>query len=338
MILGLYSGAAGAAPAAADSQQWLLSNPRPLQMQFLNMNQSWANGMVSAFFIDTCVGATKAVMSIPMLVGPTAGVPVDPFSSTGETTSPSGPNQGVNPGSPTPTAMTLADVAAGVWDLLFTPTFQTIANVRPDCILRIGWEMYGSSTWWPWSGPGLAAQWVAAYQHLVELARSISGQFEFDWNGAFNIGHYNPITDGGWPGPAFVDYVTADCYQNLSPGSGDVGWGEMVNKLAPGLAFARANEKPFCLPEFGLWPTAEGGSGDDYAWLGSSYFWAQENRDSIGYVNYFNSPGSGISLPLNPQSGALWMNLFAAWAQALDRTGPGRFYTAGTDRWRIIGQ
>ena len=104
--------------------------------------------------------------------------------------------------------MTLTDVAAGVWDNLFTQSFQTIAAVRPDAILRIGWEQYGNG-WYAWSGPAQAAAYQAAFIHLVGLARTVSSDFKFDWDGGVSYAGYNPMTQGAWPGAEYVDYISS---------------------------------------------------------------------------------------------------------------------------------
>jgi hypothetical protein len=267
--------------------------------------------MANSWYIEQCAGAGKAIMSIPMLIGPVVGTPG--ASGTGQTTSPSGPTQGLNPATPTPTLMTLADVGNGVWDSLFTEVFTAIASVRPDCILRIGWELYGSG-WYPWSGPALAAQHKAAFIDLVKCARAVSSEFQFDWNGGVSCNGYDPITQGAWPGAEYVDYVSADVYENQGGQPGAAGWTVIAESLAPGLAFAQSQGKPFSIPEFGLWPTTNYGSGDDPAWIEAAASWVKANESSLGYVLYFNNPGSTTELQNCPQSAAAFTATFGALA------------------------
>ena len=304
-LLGTYSGGS-ASQAASDSTTYLKKTPRQIQIEFLDPNQQWAAGMASSWYINNLAGAVKGIMSIPMLVGPTVGTPG--ASGTGQSTSPSSPS-----GAATPTLMTLADVGAGVWDAQFTKVFQSIAAVRPDCILRIGWEMYGTGSWFNWSGPALGAQHKAAYIDLVNCARKVSSQFQFDWNGALNVTGYDPITMGAYPGAQYVDFITADIYENFG-GPGAAGWAKTVALLQPGFNFAVAQGKKWGIPEFGLWPTNNGGSGDDPAWIQAAYTWLHANEANIAYILYFNNPGSSMSLQQCPNAAAVFEQTFGTWA------------------------
>lgn len=300
---------------------------------------TWTN-MQNSYYVNNCAGATKALLTVPMLVGPQVGTPLT-NSGSGQTTSPWNPA-----GSATPTTMTLADVASGVWDTQFTAVFQAIANVRPDAILRIGWEIYGNG-WYPWNGPALFAAHRLAWIHLVGVARAVSSSFQFDWNGGARyqaLAGYDPMTGGAWPGAAYVDYITYDVYDTWGTGDGGaVGWGLQAANLAEGLAFAATNGKPFCIPELGLGTLAASNAhGDDYQWLLSAYKWARANQAALGYVNFFNWDGSMSggnnfnSLQQNPNSMAVWTSLFAAWNQQLQGQTSHRFVSStGLDRLRV---
>jgi len=304
-LLGTYSGGS-ASQAASDSTTYLKKTPREIQLEFLDPNQTWAAGMESSWYINNLAGSQHGIMSIPMLVGPTVGTPG--ASGTGQSTSPSAPD-----GSATPTLMTLADVGKGIWDVQFTKVFQAIASVRPDCILRIGWEMYGTGSFFNWSGPALSADHKAAFIDLVNCARKVSSKFQFDWNGAIACNGYDPITAGSYPGDEYVDFITADVYQNwngTSPGAS--GWASIADLLQPGFDFAKAHGKKWGSPEFGLWPTNAGGSGDDPAWIQAAYNWVKTNKDNIGYILYFNNPGSSMSLQQCPKSAVVFENTFGS--------------------------
>lgn len=304
-LIGTYSGA-GQAQAVTDNQTYLGLNAREIQLQFLDTRQSWANGMTSSWYINQCAGSTKAIMSIPMLVGPTVGNPGS--SGTGQSISPQDPS-----GANNPTLMTLADVGASKWDALYTKVFQAIAAVRPDCILRIGWEMYGSGAFFNWSGPALSADHKSAYINLVKCARAVSPKFQFEWNGALIYDGYNPMISS-WPGAEYVDFITADVYEGLA-GSGATGWARLAQELAPGMAFAKDQGKLWGTAEFGLWPTDNGGSGDDPAWIQAAYDWFKSNESYIAYILYFNNPGSSMSLQQCPNSAAVFKQTFGAWAR-----------------------
>ena len=330
MLLGMAIGPAG----HVDCIDYMLLPNFPIQTSFLQTSLSWNSGMISATWVNLLAGAGAGVMSIPMLVGPQSGSP-PAGSGSGQTTSPQNPSNVT-----TPTTMTLADVAAGVWDTLFTSAFQTIATARPACILRIGWEPYLPGTW-AWSGIAQAAAHQAAYQHLVTLARSVSSSFKFDWNGAFHYTFsthlYNPITDGAWPGASYVDYMGMDAYQNLGSGAnvGAASWAYILNNMESSLAFAAAQGIPFSFPEWGLTPVGSGGSGDDPAYILAVWQWLRANQSIMGYACLFND-SPGVELAQAPNSGAVYPYLFGAWARQLGGQVPYRFATStGYDRLRV---
>jgi hypothetical protein len=234
----------------------------------------------------------------------------------------------------TPTLMTLAAVAAGTWDTAFTSVFSTIAGVRPNTILRIGWESYGNVTFgWPWCGADIGPALKLAFQHLSTLAKSVSSSFKIDWNGALVNNGYDPMTSGDFPGTSYVDYIGCDVYENQGGGSsGAAGWAVVGASLVEGLAFAQANGKPFTIPEFGLWPTGSGGSGDDPAWLEAAYYWMRANAASLGYVLFYNE---GTAFATYPQSAALFTSLYGEWAHILSGLTTHRFLSSGTNRLRV---
>ena len=288
---------------------------------------------------NTLIG-TAGHLTVPMLVGPQSGTPLT-NSGSGQTTSPQNPSNAT-----TPTTMTMADVASGVWDAMFTTGFTLIAASRPNCILRIGHENYGNG-WYPWCGAALSTLHTACFQHLVTLARTVSSSFKFDWNGAQNYTGYDPMTaSGAYPGDSYVDYISADWYDGLGftagtwMNGGAAGWNAAVTQyLVEGLAFAIAHGKPFCIPEFGLGQTTYNPSGglpeDDPNWVKAAYTWMRANEANLGYVLYFQNEGGSNpgSLNLNPQSAAVFAQLFGAWAR--QNAGISNRFTSANGRSRI---
>lgn len=372
MYLGVCDGNGNNVDAAAFLGSSLASQ---IANCYLDYTQSWTNGMISSYYINQCAGAGRALVTIPLLVGPRTGgtasatlsaplvsgtpitsIPVNPLPGAitcwtmwlssgsnqqefsiqtpvaqGATSislsyaqtpnfsyptsslvdaSGSGPGQTTSPQNPsnanTPTTMTLADVASGVWDALFTDCFTTIANAQPNAILRLGWEIYGNG-WWPWNGVANAASSKAAYIHLVTVARAVSPTFQFCWDGGLVYNSYDPMTQGAWPGAAYVDYVSADTYDSNIGGS--AGWA--LVEPAAGLAFAQANGKLFAIPELGL-----ASNGDDYEWINASAQWCQAAGASMGFLLYFNNPNTGSNaLNQNQQSASVFTQLFGALAR-----------------------
>lgn len=234
--------------------------------------------------------------------------------------------------------MHLGDVGAGIWNTLFTLTFQAAVNGRNPAVyptvLRMGWEMYGSAGFgYPWCTAAQSANHKAAWITLWGLAKAVSSSFLFDWNGGIAYGGYDPMTAGTYPGDQYVDYISCDVYDNNGGLFGQAGWNAFAPQLAEGVAFAKAHGKPFCIPELGLWASNNYGGGDDPAWLEAAYYWLRANISSNGYVMYFNDnnqlgPGGYVN------GATIIQSLFGAWArEAIGQTGY-RFLTAGTNRYR----
>ena len=293
----MYAGPS-AAQQAAEATTYLNLDALPLGQVFLDTTQSWSAGMWSSYYIATISSAAKAMVTVPMLIG--SGT-----AQSGQTTSPQAADGVTN----TPTTMTLAAVAAGTWDTCFTNTFQTIATARPDAILRLGWEHYGN--WYPWGGAAQATAHKNAWIHLVDLARDISPSFEFDWNGAATYAGYDATTS--YPGDTYVDYISVDVYDTYSPW-GQTGWDVgAVNFITQGYEFALAHAKPFCIPEYGFYPTAGGvGGGDDPAWIEAAFNWIEDHASDMGYAMFFDSNSSNQSaFAINPTGGAALAPLLA---------------------------
>lgn len=235
--------------------------------------------------------------------------------------------------------MWLSDVGSGTWNTLFTQVFTNMVMAHNPAtnpiILRFGWEMYGSSGFgWPWCTSAQATNHKNAWITLVGLARAVSSSFKFDWGGGIPS-QYNPITGGAWPGASYVDYITADVYENQGGNlNGAANWAVIAVSLVPGLAFAQAQGKLFGIPEFALWGVNGAYWGDDPAWIEASYYWMRENEPFLAYMSYFNNPGS-TSLSGAPNSGAVFTQLFGGWAPILGGVKTFRFLTAGSNRLRV---
>lgn len=318
---------------AAEAQNYLGVRKFALQGVYLRYNIGWPAGMLATSWITEAAGADNVMVSIPMLIGDQSGSPVA-GSGSGQTTSPQNPA-----GATVNTTMTLTDVAAGLWDSLFNQAIANIASLRPNAIIRIGWEQYGNG-WYPWNGAALYSQYTAAYRHLVGLCRAQSAGFTFDWNGNVAYAAYDPTL--AYPGDAWVDYMTTDLYDSFNPGgaAGFTAYRDAV--LANALAFAVTRGKPFGLSEFGTFVVGFGnGYGDDPAWLRAVHDWCRQNQAKIAYVLWFNHDGGvpsgdgGGSLQRNPQLAAQFRTTFGMWAQQLSGQTTHRFISSGTSRLRV---
>ena len=154
--------------------------------------------------------------------------------------------------------------------------------------LRPGYEMDGN--YMPWSMGNDAqsvASWVAAFQHISEVTKSVPGEnVEIVWNPALTNVSPVPVPDA-YPGDQYVDVVGLDIYNSLYPfdltdwstggtdssiaqwesnpanqdhyynypaasaysptGDANVEWG-----LQQAIDFAAAHGKPFAIPEVGV--------------------------------------------------------------------------------------
>jgi hypothetical protein len=295
--------------------------------------------------IQTALNSTAGVSGASVTASQTAGTFLLTFPTSMNIT-PSLLTTNVSGSLTTGATMTLTDVAAGVWDAMFGPALAEIASAKPSAIIKIGDEMSGD--WFPWCGSTVAIELAAAHQHLVTLARTYSVTFQFDWNGAINFLGYDPMTtSGAYPGDSYVDYISCDYYDGLGwdavPSSGRLygaaDWNYFAANFAPeGMAFAALHGKPYCLTEWGLGQaTYSNGVEDDPAWIEAAYYWMRAHAASLGYLVYFQDDESSWpgGLQLNPQSAAVFTNLFGAWAQELAGNTTHRFLTTGINRYRI---
>lgn len=268
-------------------------------------------------------GYAKTSLLIPVLVG--TGT-----NGSGQVTSPLDSSGAANP-----TLMTLAAVAAGTWDTLYTTCFTNIATYYPNTVLRIGNEWFGSS-WYPWNGPSQGYAGKAAYQHLVTLARSINSNFKFEWLGCLDLsdagGYSYTDVQNFYPGDTYVDYLSADVYDVATLGKvGQAMWDLDVLRMSQCLQFAQAHGKPYCITEWGLQNVAQTGVGnnDDPAYIQAAYHWMRTNQASLGWTTFFNPLSWDGRLQNNPQSEAMFKALFVPWARELAGETTHRFVTPG---------
>ena len=71
MLVGMYDGSLS--QSLIDTTQFFKTPNLPITAVYLDGSQSWSNGMLSSWYIDQCVGATQAEITVPMLIGPRLG-------------------------------------------------------------------------------------------------------------------------------------------------------------------------------------------------------------------------------------------------------------------------
>jgi hypothetical protein len=145
------------------------------------------------------------------------------------------------------------DIISGSEDSIFNGIFQAWASDGyKQLVIRAGWEMNGN--WEPWSVTSAnASDYVAAFQHIAALAHSFtSASIQVVWNP--NAGSSSIVTSDLYPGNASVDIVGLDSYGepvNTDSSPNDTSADPTDFTLLDALALAKANGKPFALPETG---------------------------------------------------------------------------------------
>lgn len=204
---------------------------------------------------------------------------------------------------------TFADATAGTYDAQYLSAARTIAARDPSATIRIGQEMTGD--WEPWSigGPaGSAADFAAAYRHIVEVFRSVSPTFTFDWNPG--IGSWGGIDAlPTYPGDNYVDFITADAYEDTKwqTGTSDARWQDYLTRDGRGLnwlsEFADAHHKPIGFDE---WAT----NYEDDSFIRHMHDWMTTHN--VAYQMYWNSDAAfDGSFATHPANGSLYRELFA---------------------------
>lgn len=207
----------------------------------------------------------------------------------------------------------LWEVADGQHDNTYRTILERMATYgHGDAILRIGHE---PGVGYPWSlkaFDGNTVQrdyYIDAFRHVTELARSISPDFLIDYqgNGPWNkipagMDWDAPTGDWGYPGDEWVDIIGVDVYDKPTA--------DTVARLEYNVDLARRHGKPWSIPEWGLWSEANGGNGDNPAFIQTIYDFCLANADDLAYHCYFD----GISesrLDQYPNSAALLKELYS---------------------------
>ena len=214
----------------------------------------------------------------------------------------------------------LAQIAAGDYDSYYKTLAKYLATktgAPQRIIIRLGWELNGK--WYPWSAVGHAAEYKAAYRHVVQVMRSQCNVLHFEWNLAWGA---NPKFDWttAYPGDDVVDVMGMDAYDQYNSG-----WSNMLNAYE-GLAFfrnfAHKHGKPEAYTEWAdsIQPSPAG-RGDDTAYVQGMYDWLQAGGANVMYAGYWNTPSGGPNGVIYsnstsykvtvPNSSALYKKLFS---------------------------
>ena len=150
--------------------------------------------------------------------------------------------------------------------------------------------------------------------------RSVPGaHFLFDW--CVNAGYRNVPLSSFYPGDDVVNIIGVDTYDNNALNPKQVSWNAIYNEpdgLGAVLAFAKANGKPFSIPEWGLVPSQMpgGGGGDDPAYIDGIASVVANNN--VAYQSYFDGLQEGPQFFNSPSSIAAYRVHFGANGDAVD--------------------
>jgi hypothetical protein len=224
---------------------------------------------------------------------------------------------------------TLAAGASGAYDSYFESLGkQLVADGDGSIVLRLGWEMNGTT--FPWSVTGAngdtSADFIAYWRHLVTLFRAIPGShFTFNWT--VNVGGGGATGAASYPGNAYVNSIGVDVY--------DRGWGPNGAPIADpvtrwnqleteqyGLnwwaAFSQSHGVAISVPEWGLeYQSGWNGGGDDPYFINQMHAWMQTNHPA--FESYFNYADSTINNGNTPQAAAAYKK---DWGTSTTTTAP----------------
>lgn len=198
----------------------------------------------------------------------------------------------------------LAQCARGDYNRYWQSIAQrAVKHGVPNASMRPGWEFNGG--WYPWSAVGQARQYRGCFRQVVTTMRSVPGQrFTFVWNP--NVNDQKMPAEQGYPGDAYVDYVSVDIYDYswtlyrnnaATPAQSRAQWQHRYagsRGLAFWARFAREHRKPLGISEWGLaWRSDGHGGGDNVLFLDAMMAFITDPANRVAYATYFNNPNRG---------------------------------------------
>jgi hypothetical protein len=210
--------------------------------------------------------------------------------------------------------------AAGAYDRYARElAANLVAGGMGNAVIRLGHEMNGA--WYQdnvGNDPAQYQAWDAYWARIVRVMRSVPGaHFVFDWN--ISVAGRDIPFSSYYPGNDVVDVIGVDIYDSDVPGDPSdpaVRWTRLENE--PGgldqiVAFAREHGKPLSFPEWGVVSAADGGLGDDPAFVTGIATVIRDNK--VLYEAYFDRATGGV-MPLADAQRSL-----RVWEQYFGRQG-----------------
>lgn len=205
----------------------------------------------------------------------------------------------------------LANVAAGKYDVIFSNIAKDIARSYPHAIIRIGWEF--NADWYAWSAMGRTQDYINAFRRVSSIFKSVSPAFTIDWCPANGFSAKNFPAEQAYPGDDVVDVIGLDLYNDYRWGdykNDPVKRWEWLKTFGHGLVwqqeFSTTHGKPMSLPEWGV-------NQDDPYFIEQMYTWIMTH--DFAYVAYWNSNSAfagALSNNQYPNASAAYKRLFAS--------------------------
>jgi hypothetical protein len=150
--------------------------------------------------------------------------------------------------------------------------------------------------------PADLQMWREFWRRTVLAMRSVPGaHFQFDW--CINAAYRDiPLADY-YPGNDVVNIIGIDSYDDGVTGTGTTRWNQVYDQpggIATVLAFAKANNKPLSIPEWGLDTAADGGAGDDPDYVNGIVRVVANNN--VAFQSYFFHNDFATALTTSPNS------------------------------------
>ncbi|MBR3560528.1 MAG: hypothetical protein IKN81_03200 [Oscillospiraceae bacterium] len=146
-------------------------------------------------------------------------------------------------------------IPSGAYDASLQKTFNYLAKLKSPVLVRIGAEFN------VWTSTVTPADFIAAYNHVASLARSLAPNAELVWSPNYSSSWGVNLADF-YPNNALVDWIGMSLYYNYTnPGGDSIMWQEFthsgrfadpINSAAEVVAVARAKGKPVVATESGV--------------------------------------------------------------------------------------
>ena len=156
---------------------------------------------------------------------------------------------------------------SGAYDSSLRTTFEYLAKLENPVIVRIGAEMD------VWTVSATPAEFIAAYNYVGRMARSIAPNVELVWSPNHSSA-WNVDIEDYYPDNSLVDWVGLSLYCNWKSTGSELYWIEHVHaerfadpivNAENVISVARAHNKPVAITEGGTAKNNNNGQGETYA-------------------------------------------------------------------------